>query len=92
MTTTLTPTQLARLGEAIAERGAHSHEQELTVLARQALRHVGPLAAIDVMVDRAAAPVVRERAFALVASAMVGAGDPAGYVCGCDDDVSGWAA
>jgi hypothetical protein len=71
---TITSTQLARLGEAIAERGAGVHEHELAVIARQAGRHIGPLAAIDVMVDRAAAPVARERAFAVVASAMAAAG------------------
>jgi hypothetical protein len=71
VSTTITSTQLARLGEAIAERGTRVLERELAALGRQARRHVGPLASIDVMVDQAAVPVVRERAFAVVASAMV---------------------
>jgi hypothetical protein len=67
------PERLAALGVAIAANGPDAHHTQLVVLGRTAGRQLGSRPAIDVMVDRAAAPVVRQRAFAVVTSALLAA-------------------
>jgi hypothetical protein len=72
--------QLARLGESIAAHGVGRFEAELTALAARARRVRPGSVALDVLLDRAAPAVVRERAFAHVCRALVaaGSGEPTG--------------
>jgi hypothetical protein len=72
--TTTYEQQLARLGEAIAAAGVGRFESELAGLASRARRHVVSPAAVEVLLDRSAPDVVRERAFAVVARGLVAAG------------------
>jgi hypothetical protein len=58
---------------AIATDGPDAHHTQLVALGRTARRHLGSRPATDVMLDRAAAPVVRQRAFAVVTSALLAA-------------------
>ena len=69
----MTNSQITELGTTIAERGPAAVEDELTALGRLArMCRVAP-AAVDVMTDRAAERVVRERAFAVVLRELAGA-------------------
>lgn len=78
--TTTYDQQLARLGEAIAAEGIARYEGELASLAARARRHLVRPVAVEVLLDRTAPTVVRERAFALVAMALsaVGTFEPTG--------------
>jgi hypothetical protein len=61
---------LARLGEGIAECGLAAFQSEIDALARFARRHgLAPVAA-KVLTDPRSPSVARERAFAVVASAV----------------------
>jgi len=62
--------QLARLGEAIAADGLAGHEAEVAAVVARARRGRAALTATDVLADRSAATVVRERAFAVVCVAL----------------------
>jgi hypothetical protein len=64
---------LADLGHRLASLGPRAVEHELLELARIARQRGLAHTARTVMVDRAASRVVRERAFAVVVSAMVNA-------------------
>lgn len=72
--TTTYEQQLARLGEAIAAAGVGRFENELAALATRARRHVVNPVAVEVLLDRSAPEVVRERAFSIVARGLVAAG------------------
>ena len=65
--------QLARLGEAIAADGMGRHEVEVAAVAARARRTRVAPAATDVMVDRSAAGVLRERAYGVVCVALAAA-------------------
>jgi chorismate mutase len=66
--------QLARLGEAIATDGVARYEAELAALAARARRAHVARAAAEVLADRTAPTVVRERAFAVVSRFLTLAG------------------
>ncbi len=74
--------QLARLGEAIAADGVAGYEAEVAALAARARRAQVARAAAEVLADRAAPAVVRERAFAVVSRFLTLAGtfEPTGDV------------
>ena len=74
--------KLARLGEAIAADGMGRHEVELAAVAARARRSRIAPAATEVMVDRNASGVLRERAYAVVCVALAAAApfEPTGPV------------
>ena len=61
---------ITHLSTHIAEHGTSAVERELLQLARYARRHAVAVDAAGVMVDRASPQIVRQRAFAVVASAL----------------------
>lgn len=67
---------LADLAAAIAADGPAAHERGLHRLAAAVLARLRPSPrtdiAVEVMLDRHAAPVLRSRAFSLVSAALVG--------------------
>ena len=77
MTPTTTPTEidLADLAEAVAVDGPAAHERGLRRLAAAVSAAVRPSprtdVALEVMLDRSAAPILRSRAFSLVSAALV---------------------
>ncbi len=66
----MTNPYLIQLSSFIAEHGIHAAETELQQLAGMARRRGVGVTAANVMADRSATPVVRERAFAMVCSAL----------------------
>jgi hypothetical protein len=69
--TTMNPTtNLADLGNDIAEQGIARFEDQIADLATTARTHRVAPHAVDAMVDPSAPTVVRERAFAVVAVAL----------------------
>jgi hypothetical protein len=62
----MTNALITELGATIAEHGPGAAEPELAALARVARMHRVAPVAVDVMIDRTAERVVRERAFAVV--------------------------
>ena len=65
---------LTHLSTHIAEHGTAAVERDLLQLARYARRHGVAVDAARLMVDRASPRVVRQRAFAVVCSALTTAG------------------
>ena len=61
---------LTHLSTHIAEHGTLAVERDLLQLARYARRHCLAVDAAGVMVDRASPQIVRQRAFAVVCSAL----------------------
>ena len=61
---------ITHLSTHIAEHGTSAVERELLQLARYARRHSIAVDAAGVMVDRASPQIVRQRAFAVVTSAV----------------------
>ena len=61
---------ITHLSTHIAEHGTAAVERDLMQLARYARRHCVAVDAAGVMVDRASPQIVRQRAFAVVASAL----------------------
>ena len=61
---------ITHLSTHIAEHGTAAVERDLLQLARYARRHCVAVDAAGVMVDRASPQIVRQRAFAVVASAL----------------------
>ena len=70
---------ITHLATHIAEHGTSAVERDLMQLARYARRHCIAIHAAGVMVDRASPQIVRQRAFAVVSSAVANAspGTPA---------------
>jgi hypothetical protein len=85
MTTTPAPTPTASevdaLAHALAADGPAAHERSLRQLARAVAAVVRPTprtdVALDVMLDRHAAPALRSRAFSLVSAALTAESIPA---------------
>ena len=65
---------LTHLSTHIAEHGTAAVERDLLQLARYARRHGVAVDAARLMVDRASPRVVRQRAFAVVCSALTKTG------------------
>ena len=63
-------TYISHLSTHIAEHGTSAVERDLLQLARYARRHAVAVDAAGVMVDRASPQIVRQRAFAVVTSAL----------------------
>jgi len=61
---------ITHLSTHIAEHGTAAVERDLMQLARYARRHCLAVDAAGVMVDRASPQIVRQRAFAVVCSAL----------------------
>jgi hypothetical protein len=61
---------ITHLSTHIAEHGTSAVERDLLQLARYARRHLIAVDAAGVMVDRASPQIVRQRAFAVVTSAL----------------------
>ena len=61
---------LTHLSTHIAEHGTSAVERDLQQLARYARRHCIAVDAAGAMVDRASPQIVRQRAFAVVCSAL----------------------
>lgn len=61
---------ITHLSTHIAEHGTSAVERDLLQLARYARRHCLAFDAAGVMVDRASPQIVRQRAFAVVCSAV----------------------
>lgn len=74
-TTTTSTTEISALAEAIAADGPAAHEHGLRRLAALVAARVRPSprtdVAVEVMLDRSAAPMLRSRAFSLVSAALV---------------------
>ncbi len=63
-------TYITHLSTHIGEHGTAAVERDLLQLARYARRHCVAVDAAGVMVDRASPQIVRQRAFAVVVSAL----------------------
>ena len=61
--------ELVELGQRVAEDGVHRHERALLELAFRVQTQVP--AAAEVLADRTAPPVLRERAFSVAADALL---------------------
>ena len=61
---------ITHLSTHVAEHGTAAVERDLLQLARYARRHCIAVDAAGVMVDRASPQIVRQRAFAVVSSAL----------------------
>lgn len=66
---------LIELGELLAQDGPGRHEDALLAVARAARAQGVALTAAAVLADRASPEVVRQRAFAVVVAALVGAAE-----------------
>jgi hypothetical protein len=72
--------RLAALGRDLGEHGPEPFEDQLAGLAARARRSGRATSAADVLADRSAPRVARERAFAVVSAALVAASEAAAPV------------